>query len=434
LYLFWGELVAQVNFVPLKIDSSYAWTFSTSGADTFINETWYAYSYDGIDSLMQIRTSNWRFKFSYNGSIKIMIRENLDTAGNWVDTYRKTTQFNANGQVSSELGENLLQGISTPSTLFTFHYNAFGKDTFWLGQLWNNGVWESFRHRDRKYDLEGNMIEEAEYFYDNNGEAEYNRGELFEYDAQNRLVQQIHVNGSINGPYYTSRLNWHFNGENQVDTLVRCHYVSSSSLECENVGMATYQYFGNDSTRQSQFNWVDGAWSYYGYYLNFLNTPVYGPEPDSILFFHFSKDNQEYTHVTRQLFHYEEIGDNMFYFTNYSWRYFSNQMVWFLTKIEQRWYRKSLMVNTKNEKFDLPEISLWPNPCRSKELINLGSLPQINNRSIGIFDGTGRKNLWQNISDAQEQTQIVAPSQPGNYSIILFHGEVPIAMSKVLVH
>ena len=434
LYFFLGELIAQVNFVPLKIDSSYSWTFSTFGIDTSIDETWKAYSYNNFDSLIQIRTPNYRFKFSYNGSTKIMTRENLDSAGNWVETYRKTTQFNVIGQISNELGEDLMQGMSSPSTLFTFHYNSFGKDTLWLGQLWKSGVWENFRRRDRKYDTNGNMIEEAEYFYNNAGEAEYNRGELFEYDAQNRLVQQIHVNSSINGPYYTSRLNWHFNGENQIDTLLRCNYISSSSLQCENVAMATYQYFGNDSMRQSQFNWVDGAWSYYGYYLSFLNSPIYGPEPDSILFFYFSKNTQEYTHQLREYFHYEEIADNRVYFTNYSWHYIPSQMDWVLDKIEQRWYHKSLMANTKNENSGFPEISLWTNPCRSKEPFNLGLLPQIKNLSIRIFDGEGSGIRCHIISDAQEKIQIVAPSQPGIYSIILFQGEVPIAVSKVLVH
>ena len=58
-------------------------------------------------------------------------------------------------------------------------------------------MWADFYTKVKIFDANGRNTEEAEYYANSEGDFQFSRGKLFEYNSDNRRIQQINVNYSI---------------------------------------------------------------------------------------------------------------------------------------------------------------------------------------------------------------------------------------------
>lgn len=419
------------NYIPLLMDSLYTWSLAIGfHGDTVVSESWAGFSYNSNDSLIQRRNPASRFNYSYGADTVYLLSETLDPNNEWKLFSRSTTAYD-NGKIISILTEQYENSAFENSALQTYFYEYPSLDTLYLLQHWSNGAWVNFYKKEKIFDANGNNTEEAEYYADLNGEFDYNRGRLFEYDAAGHLVQEIRINSSINGEYFTSRTNWVYGGDDLLDTLRRCNYSFSNNGICNNVAMATYDYLGQDTIIENGFTWDNGEWRYYGKELTFSGQEMYSNRPDSVIFYSYWTDSLLHVPTIRRYLEYEDLGNDAIYFKEERYNYFVATDEWLLTRLTEEWYHIKTIVNVDKIADFQKRVSIFPNPCAVGQSLTISSDLTNNERlEVLVFDMQGRlvsKNILTN------QPSFQAPTQEGGYTILIRREGRLIGIAKQII-
>jgi len=363
--------IQSQNYVPLVIDSLYNWSWGVGfHNDTIIGEYWSGFSYDSNDSLIQRRVPSSRFNYSYEMDTIYLLAEQLDANNTWNFFSRSATAYD-NGKIISKLTERYENNGFENSALYTYYYDGSGLDTLVLLQHWNDGAWSDFYKKEKTFDANGNNTEEAEYYVDSNGDFDYNRGKLFDYDDENHLIEEIRISSSINGEYLTGRTNWAYGNDDLLDTIV------------------TNGFYGDDD-----------EWIYYGKELTFAGPEIYSSKPDSVIFYRYWEDSLTHTPTVRQYLQYQDLGNDMIYFKDEKYDYFPASNEWKLTRLTGQ------------------------NLTIKEELANKENL------EILIFDMQGRLVSRNNLTN---QSSIQAPIHKGIYSILIREKSRLIGVTKLVI-
>jgi len=419
------------NYIPLLIDSLHTWSWSVDiHGDTLIGESWAGFSYDSNDSLIQRRNPTSRFNYSYGTDTVYLLSETLDTSNNWNVFSRNATAYD-NGKIISKLTERFENNAFENSTLHTYFYENPNLDTLYLLQHWNNGAWVNFYKKEKIFDTNGNNTEEAEYYVDSNGDFDYNRGKLFEYDNANHRVQEIRINSSINGEYFTGRTNWIYGNDDLLDTIRRCNYSYPNNGTCNNVIMATYDYLGQDKIVENGFTWDDDEWKYYGKELTFTGQEIYSSRPDSVIFYYYWEDSLTHIPTIRRYLKYEDLGNDTIYFKEEEYNYFGATDEWLLTRLIEEWYHIKTVVSIDNTEDFKEYISIFPNPSKIGQ--NLTIKTELTNKDkleVLVFDMQG-KLVSRNV--LINQSSFSAPNQEGIYTILIREEGRLIGLAKQVI-
>jgi len=422
--------VHSQNYIPILIDSLFTWSWGVDHGDTIISESWEGLSYNSSDSLIQRRSPDSRVNYFYSIDTILLLAETLDTSDNWYFSSRTTNAFN-NGKIISRLTERYKNNAWNNSALHSYFYESMQLDTLYLLQHWKNGMWVNFYKKEKIYGAKGNNIEEAEYYVGTNGDFEYNRGKLFEYDSANHQIQQIDINTSSNGEYYTRRMVWAYGGDDLLDTFSICDYSYPNDGTCTNVFMSTFDYLGQDTTVESRFRWDDNQWKYYGKELTFKGQEIYSNKPDSVIFYTYWAESQAHTPTMRRYLQYEELSDDSIYFKEQKYHYYEAANKWMLTRFIEEWYHIQKPLNVDDIAKYQEQLSIFPNPGHSGQKLKLkNNLAASGTIEVLIFDMNGRL-VFSDILNSQSSFQ--APEHEGIYTILIREKGQLIGYSKQLI-
>lgn len=416
------------NYTPLLIDSLYSWSINIYDGSS-VNESWAGFSYDSNDSLIQRRNPTGRANYFFKEDTVYLVSEILGASNDWKVYSRSTFAYNA-GKIISQLTENLESNGFENSALHTYFYNNFNLDTLYLLQHWKKGIWNNFYKKEKYFDIDGNTIEEAEYYVDSHGEFDYNRGKLFEYDNANHRVQEISIISSISGERFTGRTNWDYGNDDLLDTIKRCNYSYSNNSICNNVRMVTYDYLSEGTIVENIFGWDNSEWRYDGKELTYTGQEVYSNRPDSVIFYYWT-DSLTHVPTMRQYLHYEDLGNDSIYFRKEEYNYFSASDEWLLIRLIEEWYHANTITNIEIVADIKESISVFPNPCKvgQKLKIEIGETYK-NGLEILVFELQG-KLISRNILTSQ--SLIYAPTQEGVYTILIREEGRLIGVSKQII-
>lgn len=442
MYLLIALNAISQDFIPLRIDSLHSWSWSPGfEGDTSINEVFSGYTYNSDDSLVQRRslsfqynsvygsdTSYSRFNYSYNGDTVYFLSENLDANQIWQSYSRKTTKY-SNQLILYSLTEQFEDPIWVNSSLRTFTYNSSEQETLELLQHWENGSWTNFYKKELIYDPNGYPMKESEYYAEDTGEWDYSRGNLFEYDLMGHKVEEIRINSSINGPYYTGRTNWTYGNDDLLDMIVRCRYHYPDSQNCENIIMATYDYFGQDSLIENKFLWNDDAWEYYGKELTYIGPHIYSNQPDSIVYYDYVESTEDHFPFNRRYLRYEDLGNGKVYFIDETYSYQSSTGEYKLTRLREEWYHVMVTSSVGDMITDVNNLHIFPNPALPGQELNIKDI------SFGHLKG---KILFFNeqgqlVSIQSSNHPVLAPSKSGVYMVMVRDHERVLGIVKQVV-
>ena len=165
LGLILSNSIQSQSYVPLQIDSSYYWycTPDYIHGGFLIGENYSGFSYDSIDNLIQRRNPNNRFTYSYAPDSVMFISEVKDTSDNW-NIFARITEAYENGKIKSKQTERFENNTFEKQGLRVYHYDENGLDTSYVSHYWNNGTWKENFKKVKTFDVNGNNIEEAEYY------------------------------------------------------------------------------------------------------------------------------------------------------------------------------------------------------------------------------------------------------------------------------
>ena len=418
------------NYIPLLIDSVYNWSWRIDiHGDTLVGESWAGFSYDSNDSLIQRRSPTSRSNYSYGVDTFYLLSEIIDTNNNW-KTFSRTTSVFDEGKTISKFTEMYENNDWENSALHSYFYNATQLDTLYLLQYWSNGMWVNSYKKEKKFDTSGNNTEEAEYYVDSNGAFDYNRGRLFEYDNANHQIQEININSSINGVYFTSKMNWAFGADNLLDTIRRCNYSYPNNGTCKNVIMATYDYFGQDTIVESGFTWDNNEWKYYGKELTFKGQEIYSDKPDSVIYYYYWADSLVHIPTLKRYLHFEDLGNNIIYFKEEEYNYFGATDEWLLIRLVEAWYHVKTTVGVGYVFNPHEHVSISPNPCKVGQSLTLKQQKDKGSREILVFDIQGRLVMSDILTN---QSSFQAPKRQGAYSILIREDGRLIGVSKLII-
>lgn len=419
------------NYIPLQIDSLYTWSWSVDfHGDTIVGESWAGFSYNSNDSLIQIRNPTSRFNYSYGPDTVYLLSETLDTNNNWNIFSRSATTYD-DGKIISKLTERFENNAFKNSALHTYFYENSNLDTLYLLQHWNNGAWLNFYKQEKTFDTNGNNTEEAEYYVDSNGEFDYNRGKLLEYNNANHLVQEIRINSSINGEYFTGRTNWVYGSDDLLDTIRRCNYSFPNNGACNNVIMATYDYLGQYTIVENGFTWDDNEWKYYGKELIFAGQEIYSSRPDSVIFYNYWVDSLTHIPTMRRYLQYEDLGNDTIYFKEEEYNYFGATDEWLLTRLVEEWYHIKTTVTVDNVTDFKESVSIFPNPCEVGQ--NLTIRKELTNKErleVLVLDMQGRLVSRNTLTTP---SSFHAPIHAGAYTILIREEGRLIGIAKQII-
>lgn len=419
------------NYIPLLIDSSYNWSTPTIfEGDTIENEYWQAYSYDPNDRLIQLRQLNLRISYLYGIDTVYSLSESFKANNTWEVVSRGTSIFDG-GKIISKLTEAFIDDAFVNSALYTYKYQNTNLDTLYLLQHWANGVWVNFYKKEKVFDTQGNNTEEAEYYVDSNGDFDYNRGKLFEYDNSNNLVQEISINSSVNGEYFTRKVNWFYGDDDLLDTIKVCDYPFPNNGTCNNKALFSYDYKGQDTIIENRFWWENNSWIYTGKLLTFPGPGVYSDRPDSSLYFHFWADSLIHVPTNRRILQYKDLGNDRIYFKEETYIYNMSTDEWLLSFLTEEWYHIKNTVHIDVSTESKKPVSFYPNPCKVGQDLTINmNLSNNSGLEILVFDMEGRL-VSHNI--LLNQTTIHSPIKEGVYSILIREKGQLIGVVKQLI-
>ncbi|MFK7774966.1 MAG: T9SS type A sorting domain-containing protein [Saprospiraceae bacterium] len=428
--LFLSTNLQSQSYIPLQIDSSFYWSWVVDfHGDTLITENPSGFSYDSNDSLIQKRYPNNRFTYSYAPDSVIFISETKDTSNNWNFFSRRTSVYE-DGKIKSYITEKYENNAFEISAMHTYHYDEAGRDTLNISHSWNNGMWNETYKIVKTYDANGNKIEESEYdivF----GVYEFEKGKLYDYDNANHLIEEIDIKLAINGPHYSSKLNWVYGNDDLLDTLRRCSYSYPDYDVCHNKFLTTYDYSGQDTIVEKWFDWSNNNWVYLAKHLNFAGPEIYSNKPDSIISYGYNPDSLSHFKYKRQYFQYEDLGNDSIYFRQEEYNYLNSIDDWNLKKKKKKWYHLKMLVNVDNINSPNEFLSIYPNPCKVGQQLNINNdLSRKEDVEIFIFDLQG-KLISRNV--LRNQNNIQAPNQEGIYTIIIREKDRLVGVSKQVV-
>lgn len=425
------SLYAQ-NYIPLRIDSAHTYIDSPGfcgNGNTEVQESFTGYSYDDDGKLVQVRRLPNRFTYSYSSNEEVRIAERQDDNGNWNMTYRSTKSFDGDRLVT-KLGESYVDGDWINTAFYSYLYNTAGYQTTELLQHWLGGGWVDFYKEQRDYDDVGNVIEMGKY-YAGNGVLQYNSGKLFQYDEANRKTQEINVISTSTGNHFAGKTAW-FYGENDfLDSLVRYDYDEGFGI-WEKTSKIAGLPFAEDVVVKLFQHWRYGEWKTTAETWEYYSEGVYGNQPDSVLLYSYDAVTATYQDKTKRYLSYEELEDGSIYFKDEEYTYLNLEDEWRLTKLIEEWYNiDQLKVGIDDEPGIDSDVVIYPNPCVAGQPMTIEiDLPNIDGIEAFVFDVQGRLVVHQNLT---KNTVIVAPNEPGIYSVLLRGGEGTIGVTKVVV-
>lgn len=427
---FFQPLIAQNDFIPLQIDSSYTYKFSIGlHGDTSITETYSAYSYDSNDSLIQQRNPNSIFHYSYAPDTTWLLIETPDSNQIWQTSARNTLAYQ-NGKIVSRLFENYVDDNWQKSARYQYFYDERGLDTLFLTQHWREAAWKNFRKTEWAYDDNGNNIEEKKYFAYENNEFDFMNGELFAYDEFNRKIERITLSSSNGEIRYLWKLNWLYGNDHLLDTIIRCDYIGNDTTNCQPEFLSIYNYPSEGISIKRGYTWED-FWLYYVKSTTFKGQELYGNEPDSIITHSYYGDSTNIITSIRHYFKYEELGNNQIYFKEEKYNRTNASPEWILSRVVEKWYHikgTNTSISPQNI-FDEENLVFYPNPCPPGAILNLkNALPE--GAEILVFDPLGR--VISKISDLS-LTTFKAPDKQGIYTFVLLKDRHPIGVSKLII-
>lgn len=219
------QLFAQ-NYIPLRIDSTYSYSWNIGLHQEIITGEFYSgYSYDSNDSLIQLRYPEYRFNYVYVQDTTRHVTERPLPGNQWRESNRSIRVFR-NGNLISKINE-LNNGVSWEKSARYIHtYSASNQLLVTLLQHWKNDEWVDFYKLENEYDDRGNLLKETKYYAIESPEFKFNRGEEYSYDDSNNLIERLHINAGSNGPYFTSRYLWYYQG-NQIDSMIIYNYQNN---------------------------------------------------------------------------------------------------------------------------------------------------------------------------------------------------------------
>lgn len=403
------------DFIPLLIDSSHSWKWTGGpNGSTELTESWAGYTYDALDRLVYTNSPDLRVIRAYGIDTLFLITATPDQNGEWHIYGRSFTAFD-NGKITKKHIERYRNNEYENSILHSYFYNDAGSEILYTLQNWSNNAWIDFYKKESIYDKRGNKVEEAVYYTDNHDEYEYNRGELYEYDDANRLIHQIQINNSINGPYYIDRKNWIYGKNDIVDTIWTCSY--SINNICKNDVMDVFDYSSEDTITLNNFRWMSNEWKYMGKELTFSGPKIYSEKPDSIIYYYYWEDSLLHTPVIRRYYEYKDLGNDTIYFQQEEYNYKPSTNTWFMWKLIKEWYHLKSTVNTSETISGHSEVSIYPNPGFAGQRLTINGLTMNGKeREALIFDLNGKLISGKILTN---KSSLAAPLNAGIYTIII---------------
>ncbi len=420
------------SYTSLLLDSLHkcSWSIDFEQGDTIYLESWSAYFYDANDSLTQVRNPKFRSNYIYGTDATSMTTEMRDTNGVWNLSNRATNTFN-NGKILSTLQELYSNDSWVNASLRTYSYEGNAQYTTLLNQHWSNGMWVDFQKLENTYDDQGNKIEHTVYYAFNGKDLEYNWGVLYTYNELNQLIEEISINNSVNGLYYTSNTTRSYNSNGLIDTLTRCRYAFPNDGTCNDESMTTYSYADPQTTILNSFRWSDDKWDQTKKELTYAGPAIYSDRPDSIITYDYFPDSLKFVPTRRQYFQYEELDNDTVYFKNEEYRYFTPANQWRLVNLQEEWYHAKELVHNDEWPSTKALLSIYPNPCEPGQLLNLPTdIPIDQNLDILVYHQNGQLVSRTNLKSL---SPLKAPEEPGIYTIVFQQNGRLMGTSKQIV-
>ncbi len=415
LLLLCGAVAAQ-DYQPLLLDSFYRYAEQPTFGGTVITEDYRGFDYDSNNRLIEARHPESRFRYAYAPDTVFLSSEQKQEDGSWAPFSRRTEVYDDELLVSQRT-EFFNNGNYVNGSLRSFFYAPPDLDTLSLLQHWQEGEWINFYKRETTFDDNGYPLEVAEYYVDENGLYDYNRGRLFQHNENGQITQQINIISTITGDHYTARLNWSYDSEGKLDTLRRCHYEGGND-NCVNQGMDIFEYYGQDSITEYRYYWTSNAWLHYGKELTYPGPGIYSARPDSVIFYDYLLADDLYRQRIREYFQYQELPEGGVYFRGEEYTFNLQTADWELAELTEEWYNAPVPVvaEEQHEPAARP-FSFFPNPCRPGQQLSIKNLPPKSSKpELLIFDMQGRLYARRPLyNDAFFR----APGQKGVYNILI---------------
>jgi len=219
-----ATMVDAQDFIPLRIDSSYAFFRSFDFVGNPIEvASFEGFTYDEEGRLIQSRRENERSNFNYPPSTKVEFIE-VFSEGLWIPNKRITTTFSNNLPIEI-LTETNSNDFFENSQLVTIQYNDNDQELTRLTQFWIENEWNNQELIENTYDLAGNRILQSYSNANQNGNFVFTFGDRIKFNSNNQPTEILALTGNGNGGiFFSDKFSISYNNNSLQDTIVFCVY------------------------------------------------------------------------------------------------------------------------------------------------------------------------------------------------------------------
>lgn len=428
------QLINAQDYPDLLIDSIHYDRQSIESSTGMITSSFdfTAYSYDDEDLLTQTRKPTIINSYSYSPNEIIINSERINNDGT-LETIGRTTRILEEGRVINTKNELFNNGVWTNLIMETTVYNTEGYDSLNVTQVWSNDDWKILNQREKGFDVEGNIIKEENYSYnDDLEELEPSNGYLATYDQNGKISTRTTMTANSSMEFELSEFTDYIrDSEGLLSMVTECAYDGNG--DCIFTNRTTYDRTALESYTVSYFNRSGTDWDKWRSRIYFYGPQVYSSQPDSSLIYNFSSDTPEDSLLfIRYYYNYELLPDGRLFNKIEFYKLdldFDNGWVKESENHLFYWIRALTNIDEPTEKET--GVSIYPNPVKSGGLLNIDLPTDFNGiNDVEVYDFSGRMVMSAKM---ERGMTLLAPPEEGIYLIQIKKDGVLIESKKQVV-
>ena len=425
-----ATMVDAQDFIPLRIDSSYAFFRSFDFVGNPIEvASFEGFTYDEEGQLVQSRRENERSNFTYPPSAEVEFIE-VFSEGLWIANKRITTTFSNNLPIEI-LTETNSDDFFENSQLVTIQYNDNDQELTKLTQFWIDNEWRNQELIENTYDLAGNRILQSYSNSDQDGNFIFIFGDRIKYNSNKQPIEILALTGNGNGGiFFSDKFTISYNNNTLQDTTVFCVYNFPDTVNCQNLSRSILSYDQEENRMiRNLESWNSNEWVSSGRIEEYVGRNIYSALPDSILTFDFSLPTEDKL-ISRQYFKYFDMNEVEVRYEESLFIYQFEIGEFVLENYREEFYHTESIVS--NRDLHLREkMTLFPNPVGKHQILSIKNEGlEFGYLEVEIFDLMGQLIRKESIGSSHE---FLSPDDPGIYFIQIKTPENILGIEKIIV-